>query len=118
MNAKKAQPQEPHEKFLSREEILHEAAPLEPRSVQVMGWSGKIRMQNITFERLVELKVSAPDANAYHAMLIAEVCTDLSLEDAIKLQKGNGFKFATLYAAVESFGNGAERVLSDEHQKN
>jgi len=106
------------EKVLTREEILQEAKALETRPVKVAGWSGKVMMRNISFQRLVELKISAPDASAYPAMLVAEVCTDLSLEDAIQLQNGNGFKFATLYAAVESYGTSASDALFDEKIKN
>jgi hypothetical protein len=105
----------PEEKVLSRDEILAEVAPLQTRAVRPAGWSGAVKMQNITFQKLVDLKTSCPDNESYHAMLISEVCVDLSLEDAIKLQRGNGIRFAALYAAVEEFG---ATPIKDETLKN
>ena len=89
--------------LLSREQILDRCKALPDGVINALG--GQIRVHNLTFGQMSELREGAPDAETYKAMLIASVCADLSLEDAIKLQRGNGAAYAALYLAVEKYLN-------------
>lgn len=90
-------------KVFSRDEILNICKPLETQDVAVSGWNGFVKMKNVDFQKLVQLRVDCPDQEAYQAALVAAVCDDLSISDAYALQKGNGFRFAGLFAAVNSY---------------
>jgi hypothetical protein len=88
---------------LTREQILSRCRPLPEKTIEVKGFGGSVRVHNLTFGQMSELRANAPDTETYKALLIAAVCADLSLEDAIKLQRGNGAAYAALYLAVENY---------------
>lgn len=101
--AKKQESQEAV-KVLSKAEILERCAAVPSRVVQVPGWGAGVKMKNLTFQELVQIRVDAgEDAESKNAMIVAAVCEDLDLTDAYKLQKGNGMQFALLFAAVDEF---------------
>lgn len=90
---------------LTREQILSRCQTLPEQAVFVPAMRGHVLMQNVTFAEMVSLQENAPDKDTYKAMLMASVCKELSLEDAIKLQRGNGAAYAALYLAVEGYLN-------------
>lgn len=102
MNKKKLEEQREAPKPLSRDEILSEAPALPDKDVHVHGFSRPITMQNVDFERMVQLKMQASSTGEYHTMVVAECCKELEVEDAYKLQK-NGTKFALLFNAVNEY---------------
>lgn len=101
-------------KIFTREEILNKCKAIESREVDVIGWNGAVRMKNVSFPDLVNLRVNFPDKDSYQAALVAAVCEDLTIEDAYSLQKGNGFQFANLFTSINSY-LGAD--LGDEEIK-
>ena len=103
-------------KAMSKADILNRCAALEETIVPVKGWSGGVRMCNITFDKLVQISIdSAGDVNAKNAMTVAETCVDLEVSDAYKLQSGNGIQFGLLFEAVQNF---LSCKLTDDKLKN
>lgn len=90
-------------KIFSREEILDKCKAIESDVVDVPGWNGAVKMHNVKFSDLVQLRVDCPEKESYQAALISAVCEDLTLADTYALQKGNGFQFASLFSAVNGF---------------
>ena len=102
MNKKKFEAQREVPKPLNRDEILSEAPAIPNQEVIVPGFSRPISMQNVSFERMIELRTQATTPAEYNTMLVAECCVALEVEDAYKLQK-NGTKFAMLFNAVNQY---------------
>jgi hypothetical protein len=102
------------ENIFNREQILEKCKAIEPKPVFIPAWNAHVKMKNITFQDLVNIRIECPDKESYQAMLISAVCEDLSVTDAYQLQKGNGLQFANLFNAVNVF-LGAD--LGDEEIK-
>lgn len=114
--AKKQMAEKADLKALSKAEILERCKPIESRIVAVKGWDAGVRMKNLTFQELVQLRIDAgDDADSKNAMVVAAVCEDLDISDAYALQKGNGAQFALLFAAVDEF---LSCKITDEKIKN
>lgn len=91
-------------KVFNKAEILDKCKKLETREVEIPGWGACVRMKNLTFQELLQIRIdSGTDSEARNAMIVAGACEDLDITDAYKLQSGNGSQFAALYAAVDDF---------------
>lgn len=88
---------------LTKEQILNKCRALESALVPVDGFDGCVRMKNLTYSEIIDLRVGASGREEYQAMLIAAVCEDLSLDDAMTLQQGNGFMFLSLFEAINKY---------------
>ena len=94
------------EAVMSREDILSRCKAIESRVVPVPGWGAGVRMKNLTFKEIMDMRINGgEDMEARNAIFVAAVCEDLTIEDAYQLQSGNGTQFALLYAAVDTFLN-------------
>jgi hypothetical protein len=93
-------------KVLDKAGILAMCAPVESRIVEIPGWGASVKMKNLSFEELIQIRTDAGnDETARAAMIVAAVCEDLAISDAYKLQKSSGLKFAALLGTVEGFLN-------------
>jgi hypothetical protein len=92
-------------KQFSREDIL---AKLKNQIivVEIPEWGATIRVQPVTFDRMIAMKTEHPIESDFKAALVVACCVDLQAEDVRLMKEGNGFQFATLsqrvYAALDA----------------
>ena len=91
-------------KALSREQILEEMKRKPIQEVEVDGFSGPIRMQGLNGKSILIIKAEGGgNSEKSGALMIAETCVDLCLEDVEALQDSDFKAFSALGAAVNKF---------------
>lgn len=89
--------------YMSRDEIIGFCKAPEASQVQPKGWPKPIRVQNVSFPEIVEIKKNAETPEDYTAAFIAAVCTDLTAADVYALQQENGVRVASLMAEIDNY---------------
>ena len=91
-------------KALTREQILEEMKRKPIQEIDVDGFSGPIRMQGLNGKSILTIKAGgAGDAEKSGALMIAETCVDLCLEDIEALQDSDFKAFTALGTAVNKY---------------
>lgn len=101
-------------KVLSREEMMLRGRPIPTAEVYVESLKGYVEMQNVTFPRLCAVRRGTDDPDMYSVAIVAEVCTELTFDDVLKLQE-NPAIFSELFTAVQKYLGGG---FSDAEIKN